>query len=143
MSGAHEPSSEVDGKESGTARDPESQEDDLFIEVSDLRQPPHERVSFVPWRQQSVQVPRPVVDVALAGILIALLLVATPIGSALVAFAAHPTPASTARSVVSPAATSAQLTPLPYPTPTLNVPAVGPVVRQLPARNASCGLQFR
>ncbi len=132
MSGAHEPSSEVEGKESGTARDPESQEDDLFIEVSDLRRPPYERVSFVPWRRQSVQVPRPVVDVALAGILISLLLVATPIGSALVAFAAHPTPASTARSVVSPAAKSAQLTPLPYPTPTLNVPAVGPVSANCP-----------
>lgn len=127
MPGTHEPSSGVDGEKAGTARDQESQEDNLFIEVSDLRRPPHERVSFVPWRRQSVQVPRPVVDVALAGILISLLLVATPIGSALVAFAAHPTPASTAGRVVSLAAKSAQLTPVPYPTPTLNVPAVGPV----------------
>ena len=132
MSGAHEPSQGVDGKVSGTARDPESQEDDLFIEVNDLRHPPQERVSFVPWRRQSVQVPRPVVDVALAGILISLLLVATPIGSALVAFAAHPTPASTGGRVIAPAAKSAQLTPLPYPTPTLNVPAVGPVSANCP-----------
>lgn len=132
MSGAHEPSQGVDAKGAGTARDLESQEDDLVIEVSNLRQPPHERVSLESWRQQSVQVPRPVVDVALAGILIALLLVATPIGSALVAFAAHPTPASIAGSGVSPAAKSAQLTPAPYPTPTLNVPAVGPVSATCP-----------
>lgn len=129
MAGRREPPSGADGNEAEaeTAGDPGSPADELHVQVSDLRRSPYERAAFVPWRQQRVQLPRPVVDVALTVMLVSLLLVATPIGSALVAFAAHPTPASSIRYVGSPTAKPARLAPLPYPTPTLNVPIIGTV----------------
>ncbi len=127
MAGRREPPSESDGNEAETAGDPESQADELHVEVSELRRSPYESAAFVPWRQQRVQLPRPVVDVALTVMLVSLLLIATPIGSALVAFAAHPTPAPPVRSSGSPTAMSARLAPLPFPTPTLNVPAISTI----------------
>jgi hypothetical protein len=127
MAGRREPPSDSDGNEAEMAGDPERQVDELHIQISDLRRSPYEGAAHVPWRQQRVQLPRPVVDVALAVTLVALLLVATPIGSALVAFAAHPESVSSSRSIGSPTATFARLAPLPYPTPTLDVPAIGTV----------------
>lgn len=122
MAGRREPPSEA-------ADDSESQIDELHIQVSDLRRAPAESAAFarLPWRQQRVQLPRPVVDITLTVLLVSLLLVATPIGSAFVAFAAHPAPAAPTSRIGSPTAMSTGLAPLPYPTPTLNVPAIGTV----------------
>ena len=89
MAGRGEPPSDSDGNEAETTGDPECQVDELHVQISDLRRLPYEGAAHVPWRQQRVQLPRPVVDVALAVTLVALLLVATPIGSGLVAFAAR------------------------------------------------------
>ncbi|HEY7339345.1 MAG TPA: hypothetical protein VH591_00570 [Ktedonobacterales bacterium] len=127
MTGRRKAPSDSDGNDAETAGDPEPQGDELHVQVSDLRRPTYESAAYVPWRQRRVQLPRPVVDVALAVTLVALLLVATPIGSALVAFAAHPTLASSVKSIGSPSPISARLAPLPYPTPTLDVPAIGTV----------------
>jgi len=127
MSGRREPPPDSDGNEAETAGDSERQMDEIHVQISDLRRSPYESTAHVPWRQQRVQLPRPMVDVALAVTLVALLLVATPIGSALVAFAAHPTPASSIKSIGSPTAMPAMLAPLPYPTPTLAVPAIGTI----------------
>lgn len=129
MAGRREPPPEADGNDAEAARDSESQVDELNVQVSDLRRTPAESAAYapLPWRQQRVQLPRPVVDVALTVMLVSLLLVATPIGSALVAFAAHPLPAASISRIGSPTAMSARSAPLPYPTPTLNIPAVGTV----------------
>jgi len=104
MSGRREPPPDSDGNEAETAGDSERLMDEIHVQISDLRRSPYESTAHVPWRQQRVQLPRPMVDVALAVTLVALLLVATPIGSALVAFAAHPTPASSIKSIGSPTA---------------------------------------
>src|SRR5690348_3308839 len=126
MAGRHEPFSEADGNEAETAGDSASQADEFHVQVSDLRRLPTESAAFapLPWRQQRVQLPRPVVDIALTVTLVSLLLVATPIGSALVAFAAHPAPAIPSSRIGSPTAMSVRSAPLPFPTPTLNVPTI-------------------
>jgi hypothetical protein len=129
MAGRRGPPSEADGDDGETASVSESQADELHVQVSDLRRLPAESVAFapLPWRQQRVQLPRPVVDIALTVMLVSLLLVATPIGSALVAFAAHPTPAIPTSHIGSPTTMPVGSAPLPFPTPTLNVPSIGTV----------------
>lgn len=129
MTGRREPFSEADDNEAETAGDTARHADELHVQVSDLRRLPTESAAFapLPWRQQRVQLPRPVVDIALTVMLASLLLVATPIGSALVAFAAHPMPAIHSSHVGSPTAIPVTSAPLPFPTPTLNVPTIGTV----------------
>lgn len=129
MAGRRELPSEADGNGAEAAGDSESEAGELYVQVSDLRRSPAESTAFtpLPWRQQRVQLPRPVVDLALTLMLVSLLLIATPIGSALVAFAAHPTPATPNSRIGSSTAMPARSAPLPFPTPTLNVPTIGTV----------------
>jgi hypothetical protein len=124
--------------------EPERQPDDLDIEVSDLHEPTlrpsggqtrlaSRATGGVPWHRHCVPVPRPVVAVVVVVLLALVLLVAAPIGSALGALVAHPTPAPTTAQFVFPTPMPATPTPSPYPTPTLaSVPAVGPVPADCP-----------
>jgi hypothetical protein len=119
------------------ADEPESHPDDFELEISDLRR--HTRAgassaaseSATPWYRQRVQVPRPLVIAALGVILGLILLLATPIGSALRAFGTRPTPtADPIVQIVYPTAPPPTVTP--YPTPTLVAPAVGSVPANCP-----------
>ena len=119
------------------ADEPESQPDDLDIEVSDLRgrvQPggsPTDSNGATPWYRQRVEVPRPLVVATLVAMLALILLVATPIGSALRAPVPQPTPTTGAIiQIVYP--TAPPPTGTPYPSPTLIAPALGPVPTNCP-----------
>ena len=129
MSDARVPSAD-DG--AASLDEPESHSDDFKLEVSDLRR--HSQAgesvadgdSATPWYQQRVQVPRPLVIATVVMMLGLILLVATPIGSALRALGAHPTPtAGPIFQIVYPTAPPPTVTP--YPAPTLIAPAIGSV----------------
>ena len=116
---------------------PEDHPDDFQLEVSDLRghaqagKSSADGDSATPWYQQSAQVPRPLVVATLAVMLGLILLLATPIGSALRTLGAKPTPTSGAIvQIVYPTAPPPTVTP--YPTPTLIAPAVGSVPANCP-----------
>ena len=116
---------------------PESQPDDFQLEVSDLRGQARaggssmDGDSAAPWYRQRVQVPRPLVIATLVVMLGLILLVTTPIGSALRVFGPRPTPTSGAIvQIVYPTAPPPTVTP--YPTPTLIAPAVGSVPANCP-----------
>lgn len=143
MSSTRGPSSGKDEGESKPGYEPESQSDDLYIEISDLHRPAQRGFAplmessagdtrLVPWYRQWVQVPRLVVVAALVATLVVVLLVATPIGSVLSTLSARPTPAPTSAHVVVPTPLPATPSPSPYPTPTLIVPAIGPIPTNCP-----------
>jgi hypothetical protein len=143
MSSTRGPSSGKDGSESKPGYEPESQSDDLSIEISDLQRPAQRGFAplmessagdtrLVPWYRQRVQVPRLVVVAALAAMLAVVLLVATPIGSVLSTLGARPTPAPTSAHVVFPTTLPATPSPSPYPATTLIVPAIGPIPTNCP-----------
>lgn len=120
------------------ADEPASHPDDLDIEVSDMRGPGQSGRSSpgsdgaTPWYRQRVQVPRPLVVATLVVMLGLILIVATPIGSALRALIPQPTPTTAIVQVVYPTAPPATATPSPYPSPTLIAPAVGPIPANCP-----------
>lgn len=127
MSSTRGPSSGKDEGESKSGYEPESQSDDLYIEISDLQRPAQRGFALlmessagdtrlVPWYRQRVQV----------------LLVAMPIGSVLSKLGARPTPAPTSAHVVVPTPLPATPSPSPYPTPTLIVPAIGLIPTNCP-----------
>lgn len=120
------------------ADEPASYPDNLDIEVSDMRRPGQSGRSSpgsdgaTPWYRQRVQVPRPLVVATLVVMLGLILIVATPIGSALRALIPQPTPTTAIVQVVYPTAPAATATPSPYPSPTLIVPAIGPIPTNCP-----------
>lgn len=135
MSDIHEPAPDADGREVMSAEEPDIQADDLHIEVSDLRHEPLSDTEKVPWHRQRMQVPRPLAAAVLAVLLVLLVLVGTPIGSALLALVPHAVPTPTSVTVIDITITTATITtptPSPFPTPTLIAPVVGPVPANCP-----------